>query len=514
MNLRTSQQERGQILVILVLALVGLLAFTALAIDVGMIFSDRRYDQNVADSVALAGSAAVSKVTIEAYAADPDKIMGTETSLICLTTDELDPDRGSLYNPNKIPAEQDYLPWFDIAAYNPPSNDWQDEWVKIAMHDAYEAAWARGNINHYDLPLVTTYADFQSADEGIYIKCVESSDSNQKGIFTFAKVSSITQSSFAHFIFNGPLKNTVSAIARALPYQKPFEGSSIVSLSQQCKNQIPDGATPSPTNDGGTFLDGNHSIFLDGGGIYSNSCIERNGASGTVVIRDGLAYYYDDVTYNGSTTCPVDPDPLKFIPCAVHTTDLYPRIDQLVSCPSTPGVFNGYNMQPGTYATDPHFTNVNDGSTITMASGLYCFKNGFTVTGNNYTLIGAGVMIYVDSGSLRIEGGGTVRLTPPAESAPSPLIPGMSILFPSTNTSPVTITGNSESYLEGTLYAPMSQVNIGGTSELCKDPGTGESQCVIQIIGDTIKLGGTANINIKYDNSKIATFKPKVDLTK
>jgi len=45
--------ERGQVLVLLVLALVGLLGFTALAIDGGMVYSDRRTAQNAADASAL-----------------------------------------------------------------------------------------------------------------------------------------------------------------------------------------------------------------------------------------------------------------------------------------------------------------------------------------------------------------------------------------------------------------------------------------------------------------------------
>jgi hypothetical protein len=51
--------QRGQSLVIIALAVVGLFAFTALAIDGGMVFSDRRHAQNAADTAALA--AALSK---------------------------------------------------------------------------------------------------------------------------------------------------------------------------------------------------------------------------------------------------------------------------------------------------------------------------------------------------------------------------------------------------------------------------------------------------------------------
>jgi uncharacterized membrane protein len=49
------QNEKGQVLVILTVGIVVLLGFAALAIDGGMLYSDRRHDQNVADNAALAG---------------------------------------------------------------------------------------------------------------------------------------------------------------------------------------------------------------------------------------------------------------------------------------------------------------------------------------------------------------------------------------------------------------------------------------------------------------------------
>src|SRR6476619_7459670 len=53
-------QERGQALIMVALAVVGLFGFTALAIDGSRVFSDRRHAQNAADTAALA--AALSKV--------------------------------------------------------------------------------------------------------------------------------------------------------------------------------------------------------------------------------------------------------------------------------------------------------------------------------------------------------------------------------------------------------------------------------------------------------------------
>ena len=53
--------ERGQILVIVALLMVGLVAITGLAIDGSMVFADRRQAQNATDSAALAGAFAYVK---------------------------------------------------------------------------------------------------------------------------------------------------------------------------------------------------------------------------------------------------------------------------------------------------------------------------------------------------------------------------------------------------------------------------------------------------------------------
>src|ERR1041385_2564836 len=52
--------ERGQALILVALAAIGLFSVTALAIDGSIKFSDRRHAQNAADTAALAGALAKS----------------------------------------------------------------------------------------------------------------------------------------------------------------------------------------------------------------------------------------------------------------------------------------------------------------------------------------------------------------------------------------------------------------------------------------------------------------------
>ncbi len=59
-NLSVKNVERGQAIILIALAIVGLVGFTALAIDGGNAYSDRRQAQNAADTAAL--SAALAKI--------------------------------------------------------------------------------------------------------------------------------------------------------------------------------------------------------------------------------------------------------------------------------------------------------------------------------------------------------------------------------------------------------------------------------------------------------------------
>ena len=62
MKTQTRSSERGQALVLIVLAMIVLLGFTALAVDGSMVYSDRRYVQNAADASSLAGGGAAARI--------------------------------------------------------------------------------------------------------------------------------------------------------------------------------------------------------------------------------------------------------------------------------------------------------------------------------------------------------------------------------------------------------------------------------------------------------------------
>jgi Flp pilus assembly protein TadG len=57
----SKKTERGQALILITFALIGLIALTGLTVDGGMAYSDRRSAQNAADSAAFAAALAYSR---------------------------------------------------------------------------------------------------------------------------------------------------------------------------------------------------------------------------------------------------------------------------------------------------------------------------------------------------------------------------------------------------------------------------------------------------------------------
>ncbi|MBN2118806.1 MAG: Tad domain-containing protein [Anaerolineales bacterium] len=67
----TKTTEKGQALILIALAAVGLFAFAALAIDGSRVYSEKRHAQNAADTAALAGALAYTRATDTEKANEP-----------------------------------------------------------------------------------------------------------------------------------------------------------------------------------------------------------------------------------------------------------------------------------------------------------------------------------------------------------------------------------------------------------------------------------------------------------
>lgn len=170
--IKRRRSESGQALALLVLAIVGLLGFSALALDGGMLLSERRHAQNAADSAALA--AALAK--IKGYNWKEVALQRAESNGYSTTAGNCSP---AGYDCVKGIGEK-----WTVQVSNPPRNG------------AY-----KGN--------------------SAYIQVT---------------ITSQVPSSFAHLIFKGPLQNTSEAVSRTWPPDSITPGHALYGINpHQCK---------------------------------------------------------------------------------------------------------------------------------------------------------------------------------------------------------------------------------------------------------------------------------------
>ena len=221
---KSNRGEEGQILVFLSLVLVGLLGIGALALDGGMLFSDRRHAQNAADSASLAGASAAAyymrsnSVNYNAF------ICGTSGTEITSAIAELEAINRAATNDYVIDAN---------------------------------------TIDNHGVDVMCEITDMLSYED--------------KHIDIITKITRDTSSNFAHLVYNGPLRNEVEAVARVYPPMPLAFGKAIIALNNSACSG----------NKYGVIFSGSSQTTVTGGGVWSNGCLTGNGTSFTVTVNDG-----------------------------------------------------------------------------------------------------------------------------------------------------------------------------------------------------------------------------------
>ncbi len=196
------KEESGQMLVLLTLGLVALLGLTALAIDGGQIYADRRYDQNVADAAAFAGGGAAAMQMENSYV--------TSGSFTCSPS----------------------------AAIN------------AARTAAANAAIARAGNNGFTI-------DQNLANQnGVEVICEIPLKNGLPDPYldVHVKVTSQVQTAFAHFFYSGKIVNTVESVVRVRPRANLAAGYAVIATSLTSDRGIWAHGTPDNFIHGGGIL--------------------------------------------------------------------------------------------------------------------------------------------------------------------------------------------------------------------------------------------------------------------
>jgi len=221
-----------------------------------------------------------------------------------------------------------------------------------------------------------------------------------------------------------------------------------------------------PSGKGTLKLSGTADIMVGDGKVQvdsSNSCaIDFNGtptltAAKTVVHGGSCAAsgcIQGALIQNG----PVEPDPLADI---LPTTLSWNAAKSAMAMPlggngkiNSAGVFS-----PGYY---PKGLSISSSTAVTLLPGTYMFGDDLSMTGQTL-LTGAGVTILMDKGAkIDVGGGASIVLSPPSAGT----YEGLTVMFhrQTTGGSVCSIGGLGSISLEGTLYCPAGEVDLGGTS--------------------------------------------------
>jgi len=437
MTSQKNNPESGQVLILLVLAMVVLFGFLALAIDGGMVYADRRVAQNAADAAALAG---VGKAALD---------------LKDMTSGEWDCGTGE---------------------------------ISSARVNARLAAQARAASNNFNIELDL------SNQNGVATTCTNNGGSadyiDVKVMITFQ-----TETAFAHLVFNGPLKNTVEAVARLRPRQSLALGNAIVALNDK---------TNCAPKTGADFR-GSAIVDVKGGGIFSNGCLQEEGNKVSVDVTNGSINYVGDLDNKHDVFTP-DPSHIGFI---------IPPDEYWVEPPDCSGLPNRGQaknvsglIQPGNYSLIK-----TKGDAQLVAGGLYCLTGDFDTSNANVSINTSngksGVTIYLESGDFITTGNGDVVLNaPPDDSYPLfPVIPGILVYLDPNNHGQVKLRGNSTSMYTGTILAPGATIDAAGTSAT-------DAPIHAQLIGWDVLIHGTSDINIVYKSSENHTLPTTLEVSK
>ncbi len=479
--LNKRKEESGQILVILTVGIVALLAITALALDAGMIYSDRRYDQNAADASAYSGGGAAAQ---------------------------------SMENTSPL-----FYNDFNCINYNNRSTP------GIAF-DAYDAAILsaqnRASSNNFlnlpeDDPIVTGV----DGEYGVEVICRDTPGTlfGQKYMDVHVMISSSLQTAFAHLFYGGPVRNTVEATVRVYTPNDTGWGYGLASLDQDC----------SGTN--GLIFEGtdNRDIILKGAGAHSNSCIRRNGNVDVYTVPANWVGTDPSVSMSGRPSVIYQDSPNGYIDNGHGDFIAHPTQDPEIM-PSYYLEDHGYNplinscpdqgagntvinhtaiLEPGTFKS----ISITNGEDLTLKGGIYCIKENFSVNGGMVRSVpntdpssdyfgydGVTFLLLKDGnkeGSMTITGG-TIDLRAPSGSKIT--FAHLLVYAAKDNTSSNNLLGNGSSYYEGTILAPDAYIKLGGSTT-----GVSGPRYTTQVIGWDVRVAGTATLNLVYDGSKVFT---------
>lgn len=450
------KSESGQAIILIVFAIVGLIGLTALTVDGGMAYSNRRHAQNASDTAALA--AARAKVRQEPWKGAA-LVIASENGFTDLFADDNSSD-------DSINVEvygcEEAASTCGVYAGNP-------EYLQVRITSIVDTFFAR-------------VIGVQQVTNRVNSVVQAKPATNDPTLLGNAMVSLMCGCKNEHGWNKDPFTisgNSVSIV-----------GGSGVFVNSDCANAF--------TQNGSASMDSEYGVCVVGTSNYAPGSVDPPPTSscGTQLsCPPPITFPNPTCDNDGSGT--IEPSERG----SITQISSSPRIYK-----ATPGYFNG------------DFPSTSPSGKLILQKGIYCIDDDFIL--NNTWVIttdandnGAhdtaseGVLIMVENGGIRLNGTSFLDLHAMNDPNLDEDIQNLLFYIPPGNTSPLDMNGSAGSTFTGSIWAPTSHCSLEGTNT--------SYDVNSQLMCFTISLSGSANIDITYNQNEnhILTVPPSVELT-
>lgn len=452
---KQSIDEKGQVLVFIILAIVAIFGFAALAVDFGRVFSERRRAQNAADAAAYAAAYAGAK-------SQDWKAAGIASSL----------KNGY----NDTDAAQNSGAVTDVRIFHPP------------VRGKYSVASESINPNEYYQVIIRTRVD------KIFSQFVYKDD-------LWVEVEAVTHATVQMgFPSGAAIVATCTDCCAAIKIGGTgdvfIEGGSVISNSTKKADNC-----PSAWRNGTAVINVTGGSILTAGDKFrddtNKDCKDKDGnivspctqADSIGKLEDPQTYYY------------------PYVPsCSFDTAHTYTTSKFNSTATLSPGVYkNGIQV-------------AGKGTVITLSPGMYCLDGNFSVPSGSVIGSNVMIYMRKGSVSINTSQPVSLAApTEDANCIHDDAIQagfcwsGFLFYMPPANLGTISLAGGGTTSYTGTIYA-TGEVQGGGAK--CSILGSQEeTKMKTSIICYTVEVGGTNSLNIVYDPNLNAQSPGSLELT-
>ncbi len=512
--------ERGQVLIVVSLALVVLMVIAALVVDLGMSWMLRRQEQNAADPAAIAAARhlrdSLGNATWNQAAANIDACFYAQAN-------------GFFESDTNCAAA---IASGDLLVRHPPiTGDFSGQTgkVQVTITDQHPAFFGR---------------ILGQSDATVRTAAVAANDTDQSNSSSLVALQPVCQGGSAGTVTGGGTVKIYPITPGATGGYVHVNSPCGSSTDDVCQNGV--GSSALAVSGGGTLItpyayvtgsctfNGNSSN-ADPNGLWcdetftSSACVEED----AIPLADPLAGlpeprltdFPNGLCPNG--TLPGTPSTSASTTACDLTTAKCPKVGGVNTCHLPPGVYYG-----GWDVKNNVRVQLDDGMYILAGGGIKLTGSGTEITTvDSATGVAARVTIFSTDGpgcpAINGQCQGSITFTAQqvfkAKATPPP--PDCATVMPGHNLCPwsgillwqdgsasnpgaaVKLGGQASTILAGTIYAPKADVLInGGTSTTGCGGGPSASCLAIQIISYTWKIDGNARVDMPYDPAGLYQF--------